>query len=529
MRKPRAIICGQKIISKVLEDFLALRGYEVVSFSSPMVCPIDKNDNVSCEKSNACSDIIISDFMMPLINGAEMFKAQSLRGCRVPVTNKALMSACVGDNRLREIQHAGYKTFAKPLKFSLLSEWLDELKFKMDLSQPLGIARKEHRNQSKMDVKCMISSDNSTVTGIVTNISLSGLCVKLDVPIMEKQKMSVLFNRTHNCRPALMRWMRKSKEGHYLAGFSFILSNYWSAPTKEEPEMVREDLQYIIKLVERGGPKPDDYIRLDHTWQRIMSNVRNGNLPQDVVRDACRFIGAFANETMQAHVVNKPYGYAGDFEMIDRIYQYSLCENPDFRRWDEYFQSREACQAVRNRKVYFKKLLNMTTRHGSLRVLNVGSGPARDILEFLSFNNGNTVFDCVDMDSSAISYAKSICADICDRVTFHNTNIFHFRSDYSYKVIWSAGLFDYLDDRSFVILLRRLLKMLEPGGQLVIGNFSTANPSRDYMEFGDWILKHRSRDELLSLAKSCQIKDLNTFVGEEPQGINLFLHMERQV
>lgn len=281
MRKRRVIICDVKMNLKVLKNYFMSHGYEVVSFESPMVCPIDDNDNVSCDKVHACTDIIISEFMMPIMNGAEMFKAQSRRGCRVPAKNKALMSGRVGDNRLKVMQDAGYKIFAKPLKINLLSEWLDELAPKIDLSQPLGVTRKEYRSQCNIDVTCIILSDFLTINGMITNISRSGLCLKIDVPVIKEQKMSVSIGYASDHRPSLVRWMRKNEEGHYLVGLSFVSSIYWYPSTKDELDMVCEDLQYINKPVEHAGLKPEDHVRLGNPCQRIMNNVRIGNPPQN--------------------------------------------------------------------------------------------------------------------------------------------------------------------------------------------------------------------------------------------------------
>lgn len=299
---------------------------------------------------------------------------------------------------------------------------------------------------------------------------------------------------------------------------------------REELDMGREELRYLVELAKSGGPTPEHYEELNQTWPRIMGAVRSGDLPMDLVRDTWLHMGeAFGDETMQGFGIRKPHGYAGDFEMIDRIYRYSLCEKPHIRRWDEYFQSREACQAVRNRKDYFVSLMNaMSSKHETLRVLNVGCGPARDVLEYCSHGNGIIKFECVDMDDKAISYAKNVCSNILDHVTFHHCNIFRYRDEKPYELIWSAGLFDYLDDKSFIMLLRRLYKMLKPEGQIIVGNFSTKNPTRDYMEFGEWFLRHRTEEELLSLAEATKIKDISAAIGKEPQGINLFLHISKK-
>jgi len=297
--------------------------------------------------------------------------------------------------------------------------------------------------------------------------------------------------------------------------------------------MAAQALEFLVEVGKRGGPEPEEYENLNQAWANIMTAHRSGLLSAEQIRETWKIMGeAFGSDTMQGVVTIKPYGYAGDFEVIDRIYQNSLSKNPDIQRWDEYFQSREACQAVRNRKNYFIALMRdiaARSNNESVRVLNVGCGPARDVLEYCSSGNGVIKFECVDMDKKAILYAKSVCSDILDLVTFHRCNIFRYRDENLYKLIWSAGLFDYLDDSSFIALLRRLYKMLEPGGQIVVGNFSTQNPTRDYMEFGEWFLRHRTEEELLALAESTKIKDISATIGKEPQGINLFLHISKKV
>jgi|MudIll2142460700_1097286.scaffolds.fasta_scaffold07269_2 DNA-binding response OmpR family regulator len=223
MRKRRIIIYDdQKIILHILTCYFSQRNYQVVTFESPDVCPIDYKNSSSCENYNACADIIISDLMMPGMNGVDLFKAQSLRVCKVSTNHKALMSGNAGDDRLLKMQGAGYKIFTKPISFSLLSEWLDKLEPEMDLSQPLGITRKERRHQTNQEVTCILGKDALTLKGIATNMSLSGLCLKIDVPVTEEQKLSVLFDRPGEYRPALVRWKREVEEGHYLAGLSFV-------------------------------------------------------------------------------------------------------------------------------------------------------------------------------------------------------------------------------------------------------------------------------------------------------------------
>ena len=72
-----------------------------------------------------------------------------------------------------------------------------------------------------------------------------------------------------------------------------------------------------------------------------------------------------------------------------------------------------------------------------------------------------------------------------------------------------------------------MLNMVDIHGQLVVGNFSIANQSRDYMEFGDWFLNHRDVFELESLAIEAGAENNSIRVKSEATGVNLFLHVAK--
>ena len=96
-----------------------------------------------------------------------------------------------------------------------------------------------------------------------------------------------------------------------------------------------------------------------------------------------------------------------------------------------------------------------------------------------------------------------------------------------FDLVWSAGLFDYLNDGLFTKLLRKLGKYTRSGGEIVIGNFSLANPSQPYMELFDWVLIHRSVEKLHELAHAASIPSQNLEVLSEELGVNLFLHIRK--
>ena len=56
---------------------------------------------------------------------------------------------------------------------------------------------------------------------------------------------------------------------------------------------------------------------------------------------------------------------------------------------------------------------------------------------------------------------------------------------------------------------------------------SEYNPSKDYMEFGEWFLNHRTEEKLIKLAKSAGIKKQLVTVDKEQLGVNLFLRIKK--
>lgn len=130
------------------------------------------------------------------------------------------------------------------------------------------------------------------------------------------------------------------------------------------------------------------------------------------------------------------------------------------------------------------------------------------------------------MDKNAVQYAQYLL-DADPRVTFEVENVFKYLPQRKYDLVWSAGLFDYFDDETFIRILNRYLSFIEEGGELIIGNFHPRNPSRGYMEFGEWYLHHRTNEELIALAQKAGVKDANRItIEEEELGVNLFMRIK---
>lgn len=286
-------------------------------------------------------------------------------------------------------------------------------------------------------------------------------------------------------------------------------------------------LDYIGHLVARGGPTEADYAVIDELMQRLdeMSPPELGAL-------RAAFGDALSASTMQGFAFLKPHGYAGDFEIIDRIYCGYESPVPRIAAWDRYFHLQPASSAVRNRKAYFHVLLDaQVARGGARRVLNLASGPGRCMAEWLDARPAAPVrFDCVELDPKAIAHAQRLNREHPGRVAFYRENVFWHTPGSAYDLIWAAGICDYFSDALFAKIIRRYRAALAPGGELVLGNFSEKNPSRNYMEIlGEWRLRHRSPEDLLRIARQAGCPEAALRVDAEPEGVNLFLHIAAPV
>jgi SAM-dependent methyltransferase len=281
-------------------------------------------------------------------------------------------------------------------------------------------------------------------------------------------------------------------------------------------------LSFLRYLIHNGGPDVQDY---EH-FTNIVDNL-NSNL----ISDFREIIKESLNEnTLIGHGFVKPYGYPGDFKIIDSIYKFRINKDIRYKNWDLFFQNQPAAHAVRNRKEYFIDECEQLLLEGrtKLKVLILGSGPATDVNEFLSrYPDSEITFDLVDFDQNAIDYARKQNEGYNGSIQYNRINVLRFKPYKTYDLIWSSGLFDYFKDKHFTYLIKKYLASLNNEGTFIIGNFSTINPTKNLMEvLSDWYLNHRSVEDLWRIARQSGANDRFVMVEEEPLGINLFLKIK---
>lgn len=296
---------------------------------------------------------------------------------------------------------------------------------------------------------------------------------------------------------------------------------------------MQSNIDFLENIIAADGPKPENYAFLVETFSRLhamcyreVDGLSEMTQPiQALEAFFARHADIFRDvKTMQGYAYAKPRGYAGDFEMIERIYDKVTASQEHLVRWDRFFHMGAAPKAVRNRAGYIFDLLK---DGGYESMLSLGCGSGRD----LARTNDETVLKrmtLVDADADAIRKARVNLTNPEVEYTFLHKNVFRLKLEERFDIVWSAGLFDYLNTRRAVFLLERVREMMAEGGKIVIGNFSKDNPSRAYMEIvGEWMLIHRTREEMADMMVQAGFDPAKVTVDSDETGVNLFAIAEK--
>jgi len=296
--------------------------------------------------------------------------------------------------------------------------------------------------------------------------------------------------------------------------------------------------------------KPDDWGRFQNEFNaeingifRDIMNFEKVNLGKGCEEKVQKLKRIFINKIRGLFLkgvyigwsLSKPFGYAGDFKIIDYIYQNNPTTTGFDRLFDNYYQMSTICVAVRNRKEDFKRLLSdfiNERRNRPLRVMVLASGSCRELKELFitkSLLNEDVIFDCYDNEDKAIEFAKNLLGNVSN-VNFIKENALRLAAtkdvrsmiNKKYDFIYSTGLFDYFNYKISTRLIKNLKKLLKAKGSLAIANVRDkfSNPSVHFMEWvGDWNLIYRTEEEFMKTFLDAGFKEDELKTQYEQQGV----------
>jgi len=237
---------------------------------------------------------------------------------------------------------------------------------------------------------------------------------------------------------------------------------------------------------------------------------------------------------------SKPRGYAGDAVLLDYIYGreegWHVPEGTSElgKRIFQFTTGSNACEAVRARRGYIADLVDMlageTTRP---HILSVAAGHLREGL-LCSTIKRRRFGRYVALDADARSLEEVTRVHGAYGVETCNVTIRQLltrRHDLErFDLIYSTGLYDYLQLPAAQRLTSSLFGLLRPHGRLLIANFLPGILDVGYMEsYMGWELIFRTRQEMMALAEeiaSPDLRDIRIFV-EENQNI-IFMQITKR-
>jgi len=325
---------------------------------------------------------------------------------------------------------------------------------------------------------------------------------------------------------------------------------------------IQKSLRTRIKLYRSRAGEIEEYLSAKpHHWGKLQSefnsevngifreimNFEKENLMRGRADRPAKLKRLFINRIRDLFMkgvyiewsLKKPYGYAGDFKIIDDIYLNDPATTGFDRLFDNYYQMSSICVAVRNRKEDFKRLLVDFINNGrkkSYRVMSLASGSCRELSEILSSNalrGRDVTFDCYDNEQEALDFAKGLLPENApvnlvkqNALKMSATKKIGSLIGQKYDFIYSAGLFDYLNHRISARLVTNLKQVLNPGGVLAISNVRDkySNPSVHFMEWvGDWNLIYRSDEEFKNSFLEAGFRETELKTAYEQQGIMQYI------
>lgn len=350
------------------------------------------------------------------------------------------------------------------------------------------------------------------------------------------------YNDIPGIRPDFARWIFETRA--LLMSIKSFFDEEEAATRKEDLITQKEQLEDIlteartdlvplmIEYSENLSKRVSNFTEEEHKNHGIFFREQLGDL--------------FFECPFSSRAFKKPLGYAGDYELMNILYRKEPEGNSIFGKLLNLHSREEpAGKATFNRLVYMDRIIRnciASTRPERARIASIGCGAAKEVYELLTNQpelGSGLDLALVDQDTRALQHCEITLGPLAlstgAKFSFINNPIQQLiKAEHMdlilgrRQLIYSVGLYDYLDDATFESLTRALYDALEPGGKLVIGNMAAHNPTKTWMAYAtDWFLIHRSADELTALAVKVTKTSKNVKIDSEPTGVNLFLHIEK--
>ena len=206
----------------------------------------------------------------------------------------------------------------------------------------------------------------------------------------------------------------------------------------------------------------------------------------------------------------KPSGYPGDARTLDYVYLRSYGDQAVSEAGQALFALTTGvpiASAVRDRcRRLADHIADDAARHRT--VVSVACGHARELDLIPAGLTAEIRFWGIDHDEQSVASARRRRPGDCFEVGSVRALLQGIRRLPPGDLVYASGLFDYLDDRLAVALLKRMFQAVAPGGRVIVANLTPANDEIAYMEaVMDWWMCYRDQAALLDVARSAGLTD----------------------
>ncbi len=240
----------------------------------------------------------------------------------------------------------------------------------------------------------------------------------------------------------------------------------------------------------------------------------------------------------------KPRGYDGDFEMMNQVYRQDF-EGADLmgKVIHHYAINVETNAAVQFRRPYFlSHMESALDLPGNKNFLSLASGPAWEVQDVVTRwpqkNLDRVVFHLFDLDRAALEHSQTKIFEIAieksksPNIEFVNASVkallnHHEESAHLFDLIYSGGLFDYLDNLTSKVIVQNLVKMLRPNGRVVIGNLTKDVRTKGFISLLlNWQLIYKTEADMREWVNG--VPNCKVSVDYDPNRINAFIVIEKK-
>ena len=246
---------------------------------------------------------------------------------------------------------------------------------------------------------------------------------------------------------------------------------------------------------------------------------------QDVLQAAIRLQAA---SPFVRRLREWPRGYPGDFETIELLVQGAeLPTGADPRSWIDWYALNTVIGQQHRNKIWWQYQRMSAVTPANILALGCGGGA--------DFNLGPHRFErshivLLDLDQDALLLAedrlrrycdvRTICADV-------RRGLRKAQDDGPFERVVCGGVFDYLDDRMIVVLLKDIReRLLSFRGSVLFTNIAEGNPFRCWMEaIANWHLIHRSEADIARLVAEAGFDLCGLRIARDATGLTLLVEV----